>query len=123
MSKGNQTLYALKILKAHGLTGLDTVNRATLLPSILYASPGWWGFVSNKDQATLQDVINKAGLLGLYQSRLHSLQHLCDKADRSLFKFKMILNNDTHVLHHYNPLKPLIHIRLEIGGYRPHNRC
>ena len=61
ISKGNRTLYALKTLKAHGLTGshFDTMSRATLVPSILYVSPAWWGFVSNEDQCRLQSVINK----------------------------------------------------------------
>ena len=43
-----QTLYALRILKRHGLCGspLWNVATATLLSRLLYASPVWWGMVS-----------------------------------------------------------------------------
>ena len=42
----SQNLYALKILKAHGLptTSLYDVCRATLASRMIYAAPAWYGF-------------------------------------------------------------------------------
>jgi len=39
-------LYALKLLRAHGLcdTALQAVFRSVVLVRFLYASPAWWGF-------------------------------------------------------------------------------
>ena len=46
LQKGHQCIYALKILKSKGLAGksLNTVCKSTLLSSLTYASPSWWGF-------------------------------------------------------------------------------
>ena len=41
----SQSLYALKLLKSHGLDKqtIFTVCRATVLSRLTYASPAWWG--------------------------------------------------------------------------------
>ena len=55
VSQAHQQLYALKALKAHGLSGtaLHNVCSAVFLPTITYASQAWWGFVSDADKHKL----------------------------------------------------------------------
>jgi hypothetical protein len=47
VSKGHQILYGVKLLKAHGLRGLELhrVTDTLLTGTILYACPAWWGFL------------------------------------------------------------------------------
>ena len=63
LTKGNQRLYALKILKAHGLSGqcLFNICRATLISGLIYASPAWWEFCSVEERDKLQAIVRKAG--------------------------------------------------------------
>ena len=50
VAQGAQTLYALRILKHHGLNGpnLWTVANSTLLTRLTYASPAWWGLIGSE---------------------------------------------------------------------------
>src|ERR1700730_182641 len=61
VSQAHQQLYALKALKAHGLSGtaLHNVCNAVFLPTITYASQAWWGFVSAADQQKLSSLYIK----------------------------------------------------------------
>ena len=45
-----QGLYALKVLKSHGLKNenLWDITKATLVSKLLYASPVWWGFADSE---------------------------------------------------------------------------
>ena len=54
-----RTLYGLKTLRVHGLTGqsLWDVARATLIAQITYAAPAWWRFLSMAEKDHLQSVI------------------------------------------------------------------
>jgi len=47
----NQTLYALKIIKSHGISHSDLINicRATLISRLLYASCAWCGFATQTE--------------------------------------------------------------------------
>ena len=78
LQKSNQCLYALKILKSKGLAGrsLNTVCKSTLLSSLAYASPSWWGFASAEDRARLESVIKKAmrwGVRGMIPYLLYNI--------------------------------------------------
>ena len=48
--KARQSLYTLRVLVAHGLTGpsLSDVVSATTVARMLYAAPVWWGFVGQE---------------------------------------------------------------------------
>ena len=121
VSKGSRTLYALKTLKAHGLAGtrLESVCHATLIPSVVYASPAWWGFTNKDDQDKLQSLFNKAVRWGFIScNKKPSVVELCDKADLALFS--AVLNNTTHVLHQLLPPTNTHQYSLR---NRPHNRC
>ena len=67
IGKAGQNLYALKILKAHGLSqnNLENVTKATLISRLQYASPAWFGFASAEDLSRIQSVLNKAHRWGL----------------------------------------------------------
>ena len=120
VSKCNQNLYALKILRAHGLHGLalHDVCRTMLMNRLAYASPAWAGFATKEELHWLQSVLKKArrwGLDGGYA--LPTLQEIHSTADDKLFR--SILRNPDHVLHH---LLPPITSHLHNLRPRRHNR-
>src|SRR6266536_1146537 len=59
VSKCSQNMYALKILRAHGLSGpsLHMVCRSMLDNRISYAAPFWSGFASAEDLSRLRAVL------------------------------------------------------------------
>src|SRR6266536_5235655 len=67
VARAGQTLYALRVLRAHGLSGknLHTVTRAHLESRMGYAISAWVGFAKQEDLHRLQKVINKASRWGL----------------------------------------------------------
>ena len=48
IGKCAQSLYALKLLRNHGMSGdsLRVVYKAVVLSKLLHAAPAWWGFTS-----------------------------------------------------------------------------
>jgi|SRR6218665_389893 len=55
------SLYPLRILRAHGLSGdpLYQVARATTINQILYAGPDWWGLTSAHDRERIERFCHK----------------------------------------------------------------
>jgi len=98
----HQNLYALKTLKAHGLsrTHLSTVCQATLVCRLLYACPAWMGYAKSSELDRLQSVINKANKWGFLPNR-PQLTDLMDDVDQTLFA--KVLANPNHVLHSLLP--------------------
>jgi hypothetical protein len=103
VSAGAQSLYALKVLKAHGMPAkpLSDVCRATLVAKLVYASPAWHGFLTSNERARLQAVISKATRWGVYDSNASSIEDIINKADATLFQ--QVLSNESHVLRHLIP--------------------
>ena len=68
-SKAAASLYALRMLKAHGLEGqtLCEVTQSTLVAQLIYASSSWSGFVKAEERAKLQSILNKASRYGFCQ--------------------------------------------------------
>src|SRR6218665_1836983 len=62
----SRSLYAARILKAHGLptSSLHEVIRAPVLARLLYAAPAWRGFATAHDCSRIDRFINKAVNLG-----------------------------------------------------------
>src|SRR6266496_1772917 len=62
LAQASQSLHALKVLKCSGLPmrSLTTVCRATLVARLLYASPCWWGDISETDKHRLQATLKRA---------------------------------------------------------------
>ena len=98
-----QCLYAIKLLKAHGLPELSIhdVCKATLVSYLTYAIPAWWGFTSVAEQQQLQAVLNRAIKWGFYKDTSPTIEQICVKRDSKLFI--SILSNRHHVLHQYLP--------------------
>ena len=61
-----QTMYALRILRHHGLCGppLWEVAGATLMSRLTYASSAWWGFIDAEGRKRLNSVVTKATKYG-----------------------------------------------------------
>ena len=61
-----QSTYALRVLRAHGLSGpnLWDVTRATAVAKLTYACSAWWGYVDSGGKARIQSVLNKLKRLG-----------------------------------------------------------
>jgi hypothetical protein len=113
-------MYALKILRAHGLCGqrLWRVCEATSVTHLTYAAPAWWGYADSGAKHQLQSVLAKLKRYGFLPPDFPSHQQLCDKMDKQLFL--QILDNHTHVLHQLLPprkdtqhsLRPRAHNRI-----------
>ena len=119
VAQGAQTLYALRILKHHGLNGpnLWTVANSTLLARLTYASPAWWGLIGSEGLLRLKAVVSRAVKQGYLPPNQPAFDVICDKNDVGLFK--AIMDDRNHVLNHLLP--PVKH-----GVYnmrqRTHNR-
>jgi len=101
--KAAASLYALKTLKSHGLSGpaLWDVARATLVAQITYASPSWRGFINADELNKLQTILNKAKRSNFLPFDFSSLEELFDSADSALFG--AVLHNPQHVLYSLLP--------------------
>jgi len=102
--KAAASLYALKILKAHGLHGqaLCDFTQATLVAQLLYASPTWSGsgFIKADEKAKLQSILNKTVHYG-FLTNYKLVEYLFESSDTTLLS--AILRCPGHVLH---PLLP-----------------
>ena len=114
-----QGLYALKVLKSHGLKNenLWDITKATLVSKLLYASPVWWGLLTLKLNIDYKLHCKNWSNLDSSPKNHPPFDLLCEKADASLFL--SILANDDHVLHQLLPpikdipyaLRPRMHDR------------
>ena len=119
LHKGYQTLYGLKVLKAHGLCGQDLHNVAEslLFGSIFYACPAWRGFLTLDEVRQIDSIIRKSYKWGFFRKYPDTFNSLADQHDTTLFK--AILSNPNHSLHH---LLPPSHITLHNLRPRSHDR-
>ena len=113
-----QSTYALRVLRAHGLSGsnLWDVTRAMLSQSSLM--PALLGGViwDSVGKARIQSVLNKLRRLGFLAEHI-SFDQICLKRDTKFFS--QILTNPQHVLHQLLPpvrnvpysLRPRVHDR------------
>src|SRR6218665_3403357 len=74
----SQSMYALRVLKAHGLpaAALHTVTRATTIARLLYASPAWWGLITEKDRARLDKLYMRIKRMDYQFLTMRPLFHL-----------------------------------------------
>ena len=103
VAQGAQTLYALRILKHHGLNGphLWTVANSTLLARLTYASPAWWGLIGSEGLLRLQSVVSRAIKQGFLPPNQPAFDITCENNDMGLFN--AIMNDHNHVLNHLLP--------------------
>ena len=97
-----QSLYAIKLLKAHGMDpqSIFCICSATV-SRLTYAITAWWGFTSAADKQKLQAVLNRAKRWTFYNTTSPSIADICEKQDNKLFNH--VLTNPNHVLHHLLP--------------------
>jgi len=98
-----QTLYALRVLRAHGLhdSALQNIYRSVVLAKLLYASSSSVGFTNATDRQKLQAFLNRTKRSGFCDSEIDDFATLCSTSDKQLFN--RILNQPEHVLHSLLP--------------------
>lgn len=103
ISKGHQRLFALKILKNHGLPIQQLYNTAnSLFTSIFtYASPAWSGFLLVPERHKIEAIFKKAVKWGVLNPNHAPIEQIFEGADTKLFQ--SILANPGHCLHHLLP--------------------
>jgi hypothetical protein len=101
----SQTLYALKTLRAHGLstTVLHNVYRSVVLAKIMHAASAWYGFTTQADRQRIDALFRRGVRSGFCSPDLTTFSELCYAADNKLFA--AILNNSAHVLNGLLPPK------------------
>ena len=106
-----QSTYALRVLRAHGLSGsnLWNVTRATAVAKLTYACSAWWGYLDSVGKARIQSVLNKLRRLELLAEHI-SFDQICLERDTTFFP--QILTNPQHVLHQLLPLLRTSHYSL-----------
>jgi hypothetical protein len=114
-----QSLYALRILKSHGLNGaaLQQVYHAITLSKLLYGVSAWWGFASSEEILRIEAFLRKSKKCFFCSNTIDSVSSLVDVADRRLFH--QICSNPDHVLHSLLP--PLNKHQYSLR-HRNHNR-
>jgi len=115
-----QTLYALRVLRAHGLhdSALQNIYRSVILAKLLYASSPWVGFTNATDRQKLQAFLNRSKRSGFCDSEIvDDFATLCSTSDKQLLN--RILNQPEHVLHSLLPPPSASQYNLHD---RPHNR-
>ena len=103
ISDGAQSLYALRVLRHHGLceAGLHTVYRAIVVSRLMYASPAWSGFTTAEDRQRVEAFLRRSKRCGFCPPDLPDFDELLEDADDQLFQ--RILNNPHHTLHQLLP--------------------
>jgi len=98
-----QTLFALRTLRAHGLdhSSLQTVFTAVAIAKLRYASPAWYGFTSAEDRERIEVFLRKSKRAGYCPADALTFSSMCDSADDALFK--SIVTDIEHVLHQLLP--------------------
>ena len=99
ISKCSGMLYALKILRCHGLNinEIHQLYSSLLVSRILYASPSWWGFTNSQDKSRLQAVINRSKRFGICHPGFPNIESLVKNTEKRLFN--KLMENENHVLH------------------------
>lgn len=82
-----QTLYALRILRSHGLRNeaLQHVYRAIVIARVTYAASAWRGLAKATDRQRINSTINRAKRLGYCSPDVPTFEQLCDADDDKLF--------------------------------------
>jgi len=82
-----QILYALKILRAHGMCkmAIQAVFRSVILARLLYPSPAWWGFAGAQDRQKVYRFLRRSARVGFCSSYSSSFDDLCIQDDQNLF--------------------------------------
>src|SRR6218665_1023128 len=94
------------------LKTLHQVTAATTIGRLMYGSPAWWGYSSERDLNRLDSFIRRAKRGGFLPDDAPSFREIAAQADSSLFK--TLISNPNHVLRSLYTLGPTIQF-LTIG--------
>jgi len=83
-----QTLYALKVLRSHGMdvSALQTVFRSVVIAKLQYASSPWWGFTTATERHRIDALIRRCARCRFVPPDSPSFETLCRTADEELFE-------------------------------------
>ena len=114
-----QTLYALRVLRKHGLCNdsLHDVFRAVAVAKLMYASNAWWGFSNANDRQKIVAFIRRCIRTGFCSPDLADFHNLYISSDEKLFS--KILTCPNHILRTHLPPPTAQNYSLRS---RPHNR-
>ena len=117
ISSCNQSLFALRTLKQHGLSEqcLRTVFKSTVISKLLYASPAYWGFLTAHNKNLIDSFLRRAIRFGYYSTADPDLVSLIEKSENNLFN--SIFENPNHVLHSLLPDKKQTSYNLHSHGH------
>jgi len=78
-AKCQETLYALKTLRAHGMSDstLHTVFKSVAEAKLTYAAPAWYGFCSSCDRERLASFLRKSIRFGFRPPSSPPLANIC----------------------------------------------
>jgi len=105
ISKCSLSLYALKVLRCHGMNdeALRQVYKAAVITKCLYESPAWWGYATAADKQRVEAFIRRGVRLGLYRADNPTTTQLATNNNDNLFS--SLLTNGHHVLKQLLPDK------------------
>jgi len=91
MISNAQTLYALKILQAHGLCekSIQAVFRCVIPARFLCTSPAWCCFAGAQDWQNIYGFLCQSTRVGFCPHDLLSNDDLCLQPDESMFRFSV----------------------------------
>jgi len=116
-----QTLYALRVLRAHGMcdAALQVVYRSVVVAKLLYASSAWSGFIHATDRQRVDAFLCRSKRSGYCPPDLPTFEELLKASDQQLFD-KIILNQ-LHLLYTLVPPPSVASQNYNIRD-RVHNR-
>jgi len=122
VSECSQTLYALRVLRHHGLTdaGLHTVFRSVVVAKLLYACSAWSGFITASDRYRGDAFLRRSKRSGYCQLDLPSFDDLLEDVDDKLFN--KLCSNPQHSLHYLLPPPNLASQHYNLRPTSSHNR-
>ena len=93
-----QSLYALRVLRHHGLgeAGFQTIFRAIVVSRLTYAASAWIGFITSTDNQRIEAFLHRSKRCGYCSPDLPDFVQLVEEDDERLFR--RINNNASHVL-------------------------
>ena len=105
ISSSARALYALRILKQHGMNRADLqkVFQSTVISRLQYASPAWWGFTTAAQRDRFEAFLRKSVKTGFYSENSPCFVSICDVADDN-YLHSVEMNKD-HILHSLLPPK------------------
>jgi Reverse transcriptase (RNA-dependent DNA polymerase)/Endonuclease/Exonuclease/phosphatase family len=121
VSNSAQTLYALKVLRAHGMcdTALQAIFRSVIVTKLLYASSAWSGFIKEADRHRVDAFLLRSKRCGYCPTNLPSFKELCKISDEQLFN--KVIDNKHHLLYNLLPAQAVASQNYHLRK-RQHNR-